>query len=69
MIFIAGAAGVLALWWRHGRDRVYRRMYYLTNNPEEQTRPLFYRDEVVVEYTPPDNLRPAQMGLILEPEH
>jgi uncharacterized membrane protein YgcG len=53
-------------WWRGGRDRVYRTLYYLTHDPREQTRPLLYRDRIVVEYTPPDDLRPAQMGLLLD---
>jgi uncharacterized membrane protein len=45
---------------------VYRSLYYLSRNPEERTRPLFYKDDVVVEYTPPDELRPAQLGVILD---
>jgi hypothetical protein len=53
-------------WWRRGRDRAYTSVYYLTNDPTEQTRPLFHRDQVVVEYTPPEELRPAQMGLLLD---
>ncbi len=68
----AGVVGVLALmgvagaWWRHGRDRRYRSLFYLTNDPREHTRPLFARDPIVVEYTPPDGLRPGQMGVILD---
>ncbi len=57
---------LIALWWSHGRDRAYRSMYYLTNDPSEGTRGLFARDNIVVEYTPPDDLRPAEMGLILD---
>lgn len=65
-LLFAGMLGVIAVWWRHGRDRVYRTMHYLTNDPTERTRPFFARDNVVVEYTPPDDLRPAQLGLILD---
>ncbi|MEP6871393.1 MAG: DUF2207 domain-containing protein, partial [Anaerolineaceae bacterium] len=57
---------LIALWWSHGRDRAYRSIYYLTNDPSEGTRGMFARDNIVVEYTPPDNLRPAEMGLILD---
>ena len=53
-------------WWTHGRDKSYTSIYYLTNNPEEHTRPLFARQQVVVEYLPPDDLKPAQMGVILD---
>ncbi|MGI8927797.1 MAG: DUF2207 domain-containing protein, partial [Tepidiformaceae bacterium] len=68
----AGATGLLAFgllgraWWRNGRDRKYRSIYYLTNDPSEHTRPLFARDPVVVEYTPPEDLRPAEMGVLLD---
>jgi uncharacterized membrane protein YgcG len=53
-------------WWRNGRDRTYTSIYYLTNDPTQETRTLFHRDQVVVEYTPPDGLRPAQMGVLLD---
>lgn len=66
----AVAAACIALlagiWWRHGRDRRYKSLYYLTNDPREGTKPLFAHTDVVVEYTPPDDLRPAEMGLILD---
>lgn len=59
--------GIIAWgWWTHGRDKAYTSIYYLTNNPEEHTRPLFARQDVVVEYLPPDDLKPAQMGVILD---
>jgi len=57
---------VIALWWRHGRDRRYKTLFYLTSDPSEGTKPLFARTDVVVEFLPPDGLRPAQMGLILD---
>jgi uncharacterized membrane protein YgcG len=67
VVVAVGAFGLLILlWWRHGRDRRYRSLYYLTNDPsEETTRPFAHRD-IVVEFLPPDGLRPAQMGVILD---
>jgi uncharacterized membrane protein YgcG len=65
-LLILGLAGVAGAWWRHGRDRQYRTLYYLTKDPSEGRRPLFARREIVVEYLPPDDLRPAQAGLILD---
>lgn len=61
-----GFAGVAMLWWRHGRDRRYRTIYYLNEDAEEHTKPLFGHDDVVVEYLPPDDLKPAQMGVVLD---
>jgi hypothetical protein len=62
---IAVAAVIADLWWRHGRDREYSTLKYLTGNIAQRIRPLFGRRDVVVEYTPPESLRPAEMGLIL----
>lgn len=60
------AAGIAGAWWNGGRDRAYKTLFYLTNDPREGTRPLFARRDIVVEFVPPDDLRPAQMGLILD---
>jgi hypothetical protein len=66
IVAIAGALGAMGFWWRAGRDRTYTSIYYLSNDPTEHRRPLFHRDQVVVEYTPPEDLLPAQMGLLLD---
>ena len=66
LVGVLSILSLLALWWGHGRDRAYRSLYYLTNDPSEGTRGLFARDNIVVEYTPPADLRPAEMGLILD---
>jgi uncharacterized membrane protein YgcG len=71
---LAGAAFVALVtlglivrsWWRFGRDRRYRTLYYLTDDPSEETRPLLASDPVVIEYQPPEKLRPAEMGLLLD---
>jgi hypothetical protein len=63
---LAGLGFVALNWWRNGRDRIYTSIYYLSKNPAEETRPIFYRDAVVVEYTPPEKLAPAEMGLLLD---
>ena len=53
-------------WWRFGRDRRYRTVYYLTDNPSEETQPLLASDPIVIEYQPPETLRPAEIGLLLD---
>lgn len=65
-VAVLSIAGLAALWWRAGRDRRYRTLYYLTNDASEQTQPLFAHTDVVVEFLPPDELRPAEMGVILD---
>jgi hypothetical protein len=66
LIAIAGIALVAWLWWTHGRDREYLTQYYLTNDPRERAEPLFHHDPLVVEFEPPQKMRPAQLGLILD---
>ncbi len=63
---LLGLGVVVAAWWRYGRDRAYTTVHYLTNDPTEHTRPLFARREIVVEYLPPEDLRPAQMGVLID---
>jgi len=53
-------------WWAHGRDREYLTQYYLTNDPRQRTEPLFEHVPVAVEFGPPQNMRPAELGLILD---
>ena len=66
LIAIAGLTLVGWNWWKHGRDRQYLTQYYLTNDPRERTEPLFQHDTVVVEFEAPQNMRPAELGLILD---
>ncbi|MDP9265619.1 MAG: DUF2207 domain-containing protein [Chloroflexota bacterium] len=63
---LAGLALLAREWWRHGRDREYRKRYYLNDDGGERIRPLFEHDPVIVEYEPPDKLRPAQLGVVLD---
>jgi hypothetical protein len=63
------AAGIVLIgwfWWQHGRDREYLTQYYLTNDPRDEAAPPFRHEPVVVEFGPPQDLRPAQLGLILD---
>ncbi len=66
LLGILGIGMVTGAWWTRGRDRRYTSIYYLTDDPASETKPLFGDDSVVVEYLPPNDLRPAQMGLILD---
>ncbi|MBI2953219.1 MAG: DUF2207 domain-containing protein [Chloroflexi bacterium] len=66
LVFGLSLGSLAWAWWRFGRDRRYTTIYYLTDNPNEETRPLFTSDPIVIEYEPPENLRPGQLGLILD---
>ena len=66
LIFLIGAVWLGRMVWRRGRDMEYASAYYSTRDPTERVRPLFRPEAVVPEYAPPDKLRPAQLGLILD---
>ena len=66
LLFLIGAGLVFFFWLEHGRDREYLTRYYTTDASPERLEPLFDHEPVVVEFEPPQNLRPAQLGLILD---
>jgi uncharacterized membrane protein YgcG len=66
LLAMLGLLAVARTWWLHGRDRRYTTIHYLTNDPTEETKPFFGKHPVVIEYLPPEGLRPAQMGVLLD---
>jgi Predicted membrane protein (DUF2207) len=67
LLVLAGGIALIGwFWWLHGRDREYLTQYYLTNDPRDEAAPPFHHEPVVVEFGPPQDLRPAQLGLILD---
>jgi uncharacterized membrane protein YgcG len=67
LLILLGGVGLVAWnYLNHGRDRSYVSQYYLTNDPREQAEPLFRHEPVVVEFGPPQNLKPAELGIILD---
>ena len=67
LIAAGGIAAVAWNWWRHGRDRAYLTRYYeAPSSAPDEPEPLFKHEPVVVEFGPPQNMKPAQLGLILD---
>jgi len=63
---LLGVLIVLGAWWRYGRDKAYLTVHYLTDETAEQIKPLRGGHPVVVEFLPPEDLRPAQMGVLMD---
>lgn len=63
---ILGVLIVIASWWRFGRDKAYLTIHYLTSETAEGAKPIRGGPPVVVEFLPPEDLRPAQMGVLLD---
>jgi uncharacterized membrane protein YgcG len=75
LLTLLGVGLVAWNWWVHGRDRAYLTQHYLANAPSattttaaepQRTLPLFRTETLVVEFGAPQNMRPAQLGLILD---
>ncbi|HEU4528854.1 MAG TPA: DUF2207 domain-containing protein [Actinomycetota bacterium] len=65
---VLGGVGVLA--WRRGRDRRYQgsQVDQVMGNAggPEQSVPLFERGDAPVEFAPPEDLRPGQIGTLID---
>jgi uncharacterized membrane protein YgcG len=66
LTLVLGLGLVAWNWYRHGRDREYLTQYYLTNDPRQRSQPLFAHEPIAVEFGPPQDMRPAELGLILD---
>ena len=66
LVLVGGIALVGWNWWLHGRDREYLAQYYLNKDPREHAEPIGSHQPVVVEFGPPGDMRPAQLGVILD---
>ena len=64
--FLATFGGIGMLWWRLGRDRRFVSLHYLSQDVREETVPVFGSDPIAVEFEPPDHMRPAQIGLLID---
>ena len=63
---LAAIAFVIRRWWRHGRDLWYRNHVILNPKAAAETKPLFARQTVVVEFDPPEKLRPGEVGTLID---
>jgi uncharacterized membrane protein len=64
---LAGIVGVVLVWWRNGRDFWFSKRQLFDPDAKEQVRPIVGAYEpVIVEYSPPENLRPAEIGVLMD---
>ena len=69
-VLVLGAGGIFLLVWRRGRDRRWPGVTPGLDPPSgtsgEERRPLFTSPEGAIEFRPPRDLRPGQVGLLLD---
>lgn len=59
-------AVIFRKWWSNGRDFWFRRKDLFDPNAKEEKKPLGAHETIVVEYSPPKNLRPAELGTLID---
>src|SRR5205085_10614600 len=63
-------AGLSVFLWRNGRDRRFVGsavdVAFGSETGQEQKVPLFEKELTPVEFVPPDNLRPGQVGTLVD---
>jgi Predicted membrane protein (DUF2207) C-terminal domain/Predicted membrane protein (DUF2207) N-terminal domain len=63
---LLAVVGLGGLWWHMGRDRRYLTLDPASSTAADERVPLFGSRPIAVEFQPPDQLRPAQIGLLLD---
>lgn len=66
LALFAGLGTITWLWMKNGRDFWYPTRRLLNPNAKEEIRPLWAHEPIVVEFTPPHNLRPAELGVLMD---
>ena len=66
LVSIFGIGSVLLLWYQRGRDYWERKRFIDDPEARHEVRPIGAHETVVVEYTPPEKLRPAEIGLLMD---
>lgn len=65
-VLVIGIFLVLKLWWLKGRDYYYQRKSLHDPNQKEKVMPLGAYETIGAEYEPPLDLRPAEIGVIMD---
>ncbi len=73
LVLVGGVFWIVRRWWLYGRDRKWQRSHLPGERSdregkdlEERAVPLFFKQPVSVEYEAPDDLRPAEIGVLMD---
>lgn len=64
-LIISGGAAFM-LWWWQGRDYWFRKRFLGDPQAKHEVKPIGAHEPIVVEYSPPENLRPAEVGTLVD---
>src|SRR3989344_2694977 len=66
LVTFLGVGSVFWLWFSRGRDYWLRKRFIDDPAAKHEVRPVGAHETIVVEYSPPENLRPAQIGTLMD---
>ncbi len=66
IILFAGIVTVLYRWFRHGRDYWFAQNIFGKKGEQGNLKPIGAHETLTVEFTPPEKLRPAEMGVLMD---
>lgn len=66
VLAIGGTGSVIAKWLKEGRDYWGGNILLSEKSTQGKPKPFGKHESIVVEFMPPDNLRPAEMGVVMD---
>jgi uncharacterized membrane protein len=63
---LAGAITVFYLWFKNGRDYWFAQNIFGKKDDQGHVKPLGAHETITVEFTPPEKLRPAEIGVLMD---
>ncbi len=63
---VGGIAGIVRLWVKRGRDFWFRAPSQLDPTAKPESKPVLAHETVTVEFEPPEKLRPAEIGVLMD---
>lgn len=66
MVIFAGIVTILYRWHVHGRDYWFGQNIFARKDEQGTRKPIGAHETVTVEYTPPEKLRPAELGVLMD---
>ncbi|EKD65297.1 MAG: protein of unknown function DUF2207, membrane, partial [uncultured bacterium] len=61
-----GIVTVFIIWYKYGRDYWFSQKYVFDPNAKRELKPIGAKETIVPEFTPPENLSPAELGILVD---
>jgi uncharacterized membrane protein len=65
-IVLIGVGVIFYLWYKYGRDYWFAGVLFGTKDQKGKVKPIGAHETISVEFTPPEDLRPAEIGVLMD---